>query len=215
MRVDKKARGSRLRFVVLDGLARPAMLEGPDDALLEAPTGRWQRREGLRAQRAEPGPARHPRARRLRRDHATPTWWRSASATGEELGLDVEVRQTDAEHELLGWLHAAADEGAAVVLNPARLVALLVRGAGRLRACCAAPLVEVHISNIHAREEFRHHSVVSAVATGVICGLGVDGYRLALHHLAPSRCGGRDSAPVDAGRPSDRRTRRLPGLSAN
>jgi len=47
-----------------------------------------------------------------------------------------------------------------------------------------APLVEVHISNIHAREEFRHHSVVSAVATGVIAGLGVDGYRLALHHLA-------------------------------
>ncbi|WP_406043747.1 type II 3-dehydroquinate dehydratase [Micromonospora sp. NBC_00898] len=102
---------------------------------------------------------------------------------GRELGLDVVVRQTDAEHELLGWLHAAADEGAPVVLNPAAWSHYSIA----VRDACAmlrAPLVEVHISNIHAREEFRHHSVVSAVATGVICGLGVDGYRLALHHLA-------------------------------
>ncbi|MEV0004875.1 type II 3-dehydroquinate dehydratase [Micromonospora sp. NPDC050980] len=103
--------------------------------------------------------------------------------TGRELGLDVVVRQTDAEHELLGWLHEAADEAAAVVLNPAAWshYSLAVRDAC---AMLRAPLIEVHISNIHAREEFRRHSVVSAVATGVICGLGVDGYRLALHHLA-------------------------------
>ncbi|MEW2379979.1 type II 3-dehydroquinate dehydratase [Micromonospora sp. NPDC047812] len=104
-------------------------------------------------------------------------------STGRELGLDVTVRQTDAEHELLGWLHAAADEGAAVVLNPAAWS----HYSYAVRDACAmlrGPLVEVHISNIHAREEFRHHSVVSAVATGVICGLGIDGYRLALHHLA-------------------------------
>ncbi|MEU7589705.1 type II 3-dehydroquinate dehydratase [Micromonospora sp. NPDC049230] len=103
--------------------------------------------------------------------------------TGRELGLDVTVRQTDAEHELLGWLHAAADEGAAVVLNPAAWS----HYSYAVRDACAmlrGPLVEVHLSNIHAREEFRHHSVVSAVATGVICGLGIDGYRLALHHLA-------------------------------
>ncbi|QLQ35238.1 type II 3-dehydroquinate dehydratase [Micromonospora robiginosa] len=103
--------------------------------------------------------------------------------TGRELGLDVVVRQTDAEHELLGWLHEAADEAAAVVLNPAAWSHYSIA----VRDACAmlrAPLVEVHISNIHAREEFRHHSVVSAVATGVICGLGVDGYRLALRHLA-------------------------------
>ncbi|GHJ08918.1 3-dehydroquinate dehydratase [Micromonospora humidisoli] len=103
--------------------------------------------------------------------------------TGRELGLDVVVRQTDAEHELVGWLHGAADEGAAVVLNPAAWSHYSIA----VRDACAllrAPLVEVHISNIHAREEFRHHSVVSAVATGVICGLGVDGYRLALRHLA-------------------------------
>jgi 3-dehydroquinate dehydratase-2 len=103
--------------------------------------------------------------------------------TGARLGLDVAVRQTDAEAEMIGWLHAASDEGAAVVLNPAawshysyaiRDACSLVRG----------PLVEVHISNIHAREAFRHHSVVSAVAVGVICGLGVHGYRLALEYLA-------------------------------
>jgi 3-dehydroquinate dehydratase II len=103
--------------------------------------------------------------------------------TGKELGLDVEVRQTDAEHEMLGWLHAAADEGAAVVLNPGAWshYSYAVRDAC---AMLTGPLVEVHISNIHKREEFRHHSVVSAVATGVICGLGIDGYRLALRHLA-------------------------------
>ncbi|WKU05250.1 type II 3-dehydroquinate dehydratase [Micromonospora sp. HUAS LYJ1] len=110
--------------------------------------------------------------------------------TGRELGLDVVVRQTDAEHELVGWLHGAADEGAAVVLNPAAWSHYSIA----VRDACAllrAPLVEVHISNIHAREEFRHHSVVSAVATGVICGLGVDGYQLALRHLA-TRLGGTD-----------------------
>ena len=102
---------------------------------------------------------------------------------GKELGLTVEVRQTDAEAEMLAWLHAAADEHAAVVLNPGAWshYSYAVRDACAL---LTAPLVEVHISNIHAREAFRHHSVVSAVATGVICGLGVDGYRLALQHLA-------------------------------
>jgi 3-dehydroquinate dehydratase-2 len=102
---------------------------------------------------------------------------------GKELGLTVTARQTDAEHEMLGWLHAAADEGAAVVLNPGAWS----HYSYALRDACAllrGPLVEVHLSNVHAREEFRHHSVVSAVATGVICGLGVDGYRLALEHLA-------------------------------
>jgi 3-dehydroquinate dehydratase II len=103
--------------------------------------------------------------------------------TGADLGLDVVCRQTDAEHELVGWLHQAADEQAPVVLNPAAWSHYSVA----VRDACAmlrAPLVEVHISNIHAREEFRHHSVVSAVATGVIAGLGVDGYLLALRHLA-------------------------------
>ncbi|HKS99927.1 MAG TPA: type II 3-dehydroquinate dehydratase [Rugosimonospora sp.] len=102
---------------------------------------------------------------------------------GKELGLSVQARQTDAEHEMIGWLHEAADEEAAVVLNPGAWS----HYSYAVRDACAmlrGPLVEVHLSNIHAREEFRHHSVVSAVARGVICGLGVDGYRLALEHLA-------------------------------
>lgn len=102
---------------------------------------------------------------------------------GKELGLEVECRQTDAEHELVSWLHEAADDRIPVVLNPAAWshYSIAVRDACAL---LTAPLVEVHLSNIHAREQFRHHSVISAVATGVICGLGVDGYRLALSHIS-------------------------------
>jgi 3-dehydroquinate dehydratase II len=102
---------------------------------------------------------------------------------GAALGLKVDCRQTDNEAELIGWLHDAADEQTPVILNPAAWSHYSIA----LRDACAmlrAPLIEVHISNIHTREEFRHHSVVSGVATGVICGLGVDGYRLALAHLA-------------------------------
>jgi len=101
----------------------------------------------------------------------------------KELGLEVEVRQTDAEHEMIGWLHLAADDGTPVVFNPGAWS----HYSYAIRDACVllrAPLIEVHISNIHAREEFRRHSVVSAVATGVICGLGVEGYGLALRHLA-------------------------------
>jgi len=104
-------------------------------------------------------------------------------AIGGELGLEVEVRQTDDEGELVRWLHEAADRAIPVVLNPAAWshYSVAVRDAVAQRT---ADLIEVHLSNIHAREEFRHHSVVSAVATGVIAGLGVAGYELALHYLA-------------------------------
>jgi 3-dehydroquinate dehydratase II len=103
--------------------------------------------------------------------------------TAAEVGLTVEVRQTDHEGEMLGWLHEAADRATPVVLNPAAWTHYSIA----LRDACAmltAPLIEVHISNVHSREEFRHRSVVSAVATGVVCGLGVNGYALALRHLA-------------------------------
>ena len=99
-----------------------------------------------------------------------------------ELGLDVEVRQTDSESDLVAWLHEAADAGSAVVLNPAAFT----HYSYALRDACAlltAPLVEVHLSNPMAREEFRHTSVISGVATGSITGFGADSYRLALQAL--------------------------------
>jgi 3-dehydroquinate dehydratase-2 len=104
-------------------------------------------------------------------------------ATGRELGLQVEVRQTDSEPEMIGWLHEAADARTPVVLNPAAWT----HYSYALRDACAqltAPLVEVHLSQVHAREAFRHSSVVSAVATATVTGLGVEGYRAALRFLA-------------------------------
>lgn len=99
------------------------------------------------------------------------------------LGLTAVVRQSDSEGELLGWIHDAADAGEPVILNAGALTHTSVA----LRDACAeltAPLIEVHISNVHRREEFRHHSYLSGVATGVIVGLGVQGYLLALRYLA-------------------------------
>jgi 3-dehydroquinate dehydratase-2 len=103
--------------------------------------------------------------------------------TAAELGLEVDVRQTDDESELVGWLHEAADSGAAVVLNPAAFT----HYSYALRDACAqvgGPLVEVHLSNPAAREEFRHTSVVAGVATGTVAGFGLDSYRLALRAVA-------------------------------
>jgi 3-dehydroquinate dehydratase II len=99
------------------------------------------------------------------------------------LGLKAVVRQSDNEAQLLDWIHAAADAGEPVILNAGGLTHTSVA----LRDACAelsAPLIEVHISNVHAREEFRRHSYISPVATGVIVGLGIQGYLLALRYLA-------------------------------
>jgi 3-dehydroquinate dehydratase-2 len=103
--------------------------------------------------------------------------------TAAELGVEVDIRQTDDEAELIGWLHAAADDGAPVVLNPGAWS----HYSYALRDACAAlpgPLVEVHLSQTASREEFRHHSVISEVATGTITGLGFDSYRLGLRAAA-------------------------------
>jgi 3-dehydroquinate dehydratase-2 len=94
-------------------------------------------------------------------------------------GLEAEVRQTDSEAELIGWLHEAADGATPVVLNPAAFT----HYSYGVRDACAqlrAPLIEVHISNPAAREEFRHTSVISGVATGTIAGFGTTSYLLAL-----------------------------------
>ncbi len=102
---------------------------------------------------------------------------------GAEVDLDVEVRQTDDEAELVGWMHEAADGRIPVVLNPAAFT----HYSYALRDACAqrtAPLVEVHISNPAAREEFRHTSVVAGVASGTVAGFGLDSYRLALRAVA-------------------------------
>ncbi|MGE2725071.1 type II 3-dehydroquinate dehydratase [Mycolicibacterium pulveris] len=109
-----------------------------------------------------------------------------------ELDLKAVVRQSDSEAELLNFIHAAADAGDPVILNAGALTHTSVA----LRDACAelrAPLIEVHISNVHKREEFRHHSYLSAVATGVIVGLGVQGYVLALRYLASLGGDGRAS----------------------
>lgn len=106
---------------------------------------------------------------------------------GAELGLDVQVGQTDAEAEMITWLHAAADRSIPVVLNPAAWSHYSIAVADAVAQRTAA-LIEVHLSNIHAREEFRHHSVVSAHATGVIAGLGLDGYELALRGITNTGC---------------------------
>lgn len=104
----------------------------------------------------------------------------------KELGVAVDFRQTNSEEELIGWIHEAFTGSAAVVLNPAAFT----HYSYALRDACAAhtsagnKLIEVHISNPHAREEFRQTSVISAVATGVIAGFGLDSYLLAVEQLA-------------------------------
>jgi len=108
------------------------------------------------------------------------------SAKATELGLTAEIRQTDSESDLIGWLHEAVDRGANVVLNPAAFThySYAVADAAVQVTKSGKKLIEVHLSNPHTREEFRHKSVITGVATGVIAGFGVDSYLLALSQLA-------------------------------
>jgi 3-dehydroquinate dehydratase-2 len=104
--------------------------------------------------------------------------------TGDECGLDVDVRQTDDEATYIGWLHDAADGGAdALVLNPAAWTHSSV-AIGDAAAALTVPYVEVHLSNPLRREEFRHTSYTAGHAVGLVAGFGVDSYRLALRALA-------------------------------
>ena len=102
---------------------------------------------------------------------------------GKSLKLAVECRQTNREGELCEWIQGAYGKMDGIIINPGGYshTSVAIRDA---ISAVAIPTVEVHFSNIHAREEFRHHSFISAVAVGVICGLGATGYRLALEALA-------------------------------
>jgi 3-dehydroquinate dehydratase-2 len=98
---------------------------------------------------------------------------------GKKLGLECDVRQSDSEVEIINWLHEAAEKNIPVVINPAAFThySYAIRDAAEM---VKAPLIEVHLSNPLAREEFRHTSVISGVANGTIGGFGPDSYRLAL-----------------------------------
>ncbi len=104
-------------------------------------------------------------------------------AEGEALGLRVDCRQSNHEGELIDWIHAARENAAAILINAGAYSHTSQAIPDALRAYPGL-VVELHLSNIHAREPFRHHSHVSAVATAVICGLGSAGYRLALRAVA-------------------------------
>jgi 3-dehydroquinate dehydratase-2 len=100
-------------------------------------------------------------------------------------GVSCEVLQTDSEAELISWLHEAIDSRSPVIINPAAFThySYALRDACDMVTQAGLPLIEIHLSNPHARESFRHQSVVSPVATGVIAGFGADSYTLALTHI--------------------------------
>lgn len=105
------------------------------------------------------------------------------STAAKDLGFEADVRQSDQESEIIGWLHGAADSNTPVIINPAAFThySYAIRDAAEL---VKSPLIEVHLSNPLAREEFRHTSVISGVANGTIGGFGPDSYALALRALA-------------------------------
>ena len=100
-----------------------------------------------------------------------------------ELGIEIDFRQTNAEHVLIDWIHEARESVDGIIINPAAYTHTSVAILDALKTC-DVPILEVHISNVHQREVFRHHSYVSQVATGVIAGFGTHGYLLALLHMA-------------------------------
>ena len=103
----------------------------------------------------------------------------------EDYGIDLDFKQSNSEAELIGWVHDAADRRAAVIINPGGLTHTSVALRDALAEIAdGAGFIEVHISNVHAREEFRHHSYLSPIAIGEITGLGVKGYELALEYFA-------------------------------
>ena len=108
---------------------------------------------------------------------------RRCAKKAKALGFDIAMRQSNSEGELINWIHEAVSQWSAIIINPAAYThtSVAIMDALKLVSC---PIVEVHISNIYQRETFRHHSYVSPVATGVICGFGPAGYELALEAIS-------------------------------
>ena len=103
--------------------------------------------------------------------------------TADGLGLGIDFRQTNGEGELISWVHECRGRASGIVINPAGYTTTSIALMDALLAS-GLPVIEVHVTNIHRREEFRHHSYVSKVAVGVICGLGIRGYAHALRAMA-------------------------------
>ncbi|MFZ0210659.1 MAG: type II 3-dehydroquinate dehydratase [Roseiarcus sp.] len=103
--------------------------------------------------------------------------------TAAELALEIVFHQSNREYEIIDWIHDARERAGGIVINPAAFTHTSVAILDALNAC-DIPIIEVHISNVHKREAFRHHSYVSTVASGVIAGFGTQGYPLALQRLA-------------------------------
>jgi 3-dehydroquinate dehydratase II len=101
----------------------------------------------------------------------------------QELGLEIRFHQSNREHEIIDWIHEARETAGGIVINPAAFTHTSVAILDALNTF-EPPVVEVHISNVHRRESFRHHSYVSLRADGVIAGCGTQGYELAIRRLA-------------------------------
>ncbi len=190
MSLDKKARGARLRMVLLDGVGNPVIYDSPPEDLLARAYQAVTRVSGPDAQDRRVLVLNGPNLGRLgKREpsvYGTATYADLSDMcqrAGEELGFDVDVRQTEYEGELVTWIHEACDNATPVVLNAGALThySYALMDAVKMRT---APLVEVHISNIAAREGFRHESVITGAATGIIAGFGFHGYVLALRAIA-------------------------------
>lgn len=108
---------------------------------------------------------------------------RDCRTLGGELALDIRFHQSNREYEIIDWIHEARETACGIVINPAAFTHTSVAILDALNAF-DGKVVEVHISNVHKREEFRHHSFVSGRADGVIAGFGTQGYLLALRHVA-------------------------------
>ena len=113
---------------------------------------------------------------------------RDCRKLAEELKLELRFHQSNREYELIDWIHEAREDGVGIVINPAAFTHTSVAILDALNTF-EGPVIECHISQVHKREAFRHHSYISAAATGVLAGFGIHGYALAIRHLAHLRAG--------------------------